>query len=113
IIVPEAYNACSQEDVDAAAEVIRGADVVLCQLEIPMATVTYAAELAAAHQVRFILNPAPGQPLADSLMDKITILTPNEIEAEIVSGVSAHSPPATAHWEANVAKKLLGRGVGT
>src|SRR5438445_5015195 len=48
IIVPEANNACSQEDVDAAAEVIRGADVVLCQLEVPVATVTYAAERAAA-----------------------------------------------------------------
>jgi ribokinase len=114
VIVPEANQACSPADVDAAVAVIRTADMVLCQLEIPLPTVACAAETAAARSIPFLLNPAPGQPLPDGLLMKTTLITPNEIEAEILTGLPASLPDGTAQagWEAAAAKELLRRGVG-
>jgi ribokinase len=109
VIVPEANQACSPEDVSAAAEVIRTADVLVCQLEIPLATVTHAAELAARDQIRFLLNPAPAQPLPDSLLAVTTVVTPNEIEAEILTGL----PPSLPAWESRAAQELCRRGAAT
>ena len=56
------------------------ADIVLAQLEIPMETVEYAAQLAKKHQKPFILNPAPAQKLPKSLLEEVTLLIPNEQE---------------------------------
>jgi ribokinase len=108
VIVPEANQACSPEDVTAAAEVIRTADVVLCQLEIPLATVSHAADLAARHGVRFLLNPAPAQPLPDALLARVTMVTPNEIEGETLTGLPLSLPA----WESRAASELCRRGAG-
>jgi ribokinase len=115
VIVPEANDTCSPDDVDAAAAVIRSADMVVCQLEIPLPTVAHAAEIAAAHRIRFLLNPAPARHLPDSLLARITLITPNEIEAETLTGLQASVPGDTAQagWEEAAAKELLRRGVGT
>jgi ribokinase len=88
IIVPEANSACSEEDVNAASAVIQSADIVLCQLEIPIATVSHAAQMASRCKVVFILNPAPAQLLPDELLRHVSYLTPNETEAEQLSGVA-------------------------
>ena len=64
-----------------------GADVLVMQLETPLETVRAAATIAAAQQVPVILNPAPAQPLDDALLGMITVLTPNESEAELLTGV--------------------------
>ena len=55
-------------DVEAAADLIASADVLVVQLETPLETVDRATAIAAAHDVRVILNPAPAQPLDDSLL---------------------------------------------
>jgi ribokinase len=81
VIVPEANIACTEDQVDAAAGVIESAHIVLCQLEIPITTVEYAFCLAARHEVRTILNPAPARPLSRALLSATSILTPNETEA--------------------------------
>ncbi|WP_420147006.1 ribokinase [Spirosoma sp.] len=60
---------------------------VLLQLEIPLPTVEYVVEQAAARGLRVILNPAPAQVLADTLFPHIFLITPNETEAEILTGV--------------------------
>jgi ribokinase len=112
VIVPEANKACSPADVDAATEVIRSADVVLCQLEIPLPTVAYARDRAAAFGVRFILNPAPAQPVPEGFFARVTILTPNETEAEALTGL-ALSVTASGDWEEQVSKKLLSLGAQT
>jgi ribokinase len=87
IIVPEANMACGKEDIDQAADVIQSADTLLCQLEIPVPTVDHVVRLAAERQVRVILNPAPARPVPDRLLAHVTVLTPNETEAEILSGI--------------------------
>jgi ribokinase len=112
VIVPEANLACSRQDVDAAAEVILAADAVLCQFEIAMPTVQYAAELAAQCEVRFILNPAPApvDPVAQELLAKTTILTPNESEARLLCGM-LHAEQDQG--ESRLARDLLARGPQT
>lgn len=70
--------------VDAA---IDRADYVLMQLEIPLVSVEYVAEAASGRGKRVILNPAPACGLRDELLEKLFLITPNETEAEIISGV--------------------------
>ncbi len=96
-------------DVDRAAKAITRADVMLVQLETPLPTVTRAVARASAAGVRVILNPAPARSLPDSLLRRVSILTPNEHEAELLTGISA----GTEAGAARAAEALLRRGVGT
>lgn len=57
------------------------------QLEIPMDTVEFVAKTAWKKNKRVILNPAPAQPLSASLLEHLYMITPNETEAEMISGV--------------------------
>ncbi|MFZ4832209.1 ribokinase [Rouxiella sp. Mn2063] len=63
------------------------ADALLMQLESPLETVTAAAKLAKAHQTQVILNPAPACELPDELLSLVDIITPNETEAERLTGI--------------------------
>lgn len=94
-------------DVRRAKAEIAAADVLLMQLETPLATIQAAAEIAARHQVMTILNPAPAQPLPDELLAKLTLLTPNEHEAELLTGVAVRHPQEAAV----AAAALQARGV--
>jgi len=94
-------------DVEAASGAITSADVLVMQLEIPSETVEAAAAIASENDVRVILNPAPAQPLSDELLRHVSILTPNEGEAELLTGVKVESEKDA---EA-AAKALLAKGV--
>ena len=115
VIVPEANLACGREDVDAAAKVIRSADVLVCQLEIPVATVAYAVALAAEQRRTVILNPAPAQPLPESILACVTVLTPIDTEAEVLTGCPVkqpgHGEPDFCASLSKAAAQLLGSGV--
>jgi ribokinase len=99
----------SPSDVKKARAAIAGASVVVMQLETPLATVMAAAELAARAKVPIILNPAPARALPGKLLKLVSILTPNETEAELLTGIAVTNE-ATA---AKAAKKLRARGVQT
>jgi ribokinase len=90
-------------DVRKAKSAFTGASVLVMQLETPLETVQAAADLAAKAGVRVILNPAPAQPLPDKLLKRISILTPNETEAELLTGSTGEEAAA----------KLRARGVTT
>jgi ribokinase len=115
IIVPQANMGCSADDVAAAAKVLRSADILLCQLEIPIPTVLSALTLAQESQVPAILNPAPAQQVPSSLLSQVTILTPNETEAEILSGISVPTDPNVARdaWAPEVANRIRTLGADT
>ncbi len=81
--------------------------VLLLQLEIPMKAVEAAAELAVQAGRRVILNPAPAQSLPASLLRRISVLTPNESETELLTGVTLTDEAAMAR----AAAELLSRGV--
>ncbi len=87
-VAPGANFALTPADVDAAADVIRKADVVLLQLEIPMPVVEHVAALAAEAGVPVILDPAPAAALPDGLLPNVSVLTPNESEAERLTGIA-------------------------
>lgn len=76
-----ANDALSAADVRAARAVFRQADAVVAQLEVPLAAVQAAAELAAAAGIPFILNPAPARKVPGKLLRLVDTLTPNEHEA--------------------------------
>jgi ribokinase len=74
-------------DIEAALGEISTAGVVLLQLEIPLATVEYVAGYAASNRVRVILNPAPAAVLPSALFSHLDVITPNETEASMISGI--------------------------
>lgn len=76
-------------DIDAAEAEIKGAGIVLMQLETPVETVAYAAKMAAEAGVPVVLNPAPApvEPLSEELMKNLFLITPNRSEASRISGI--------------------------
>jgi ribokinase len=99
----------SPADVRKAKPALAAASVLVMQLETPLDAVQVAAELAAKAGVRVILNPAPARPLPDELLQRVSILTPNETEAELLTGARVDSE-ATA---ARAADRLLAKGIPT
>ena len=89
-------------DVLAARHAISSADVLVMQLETPLESVRAAAELANEHNVRVILNPAPAQRLGEEILRHISVLTPNETEAELLTGLEVSN-----ETEAEAAASLL------
>ena len=94
-------------DVRKAKAAFREASVLLLQLETPLDTVQAASKLAAAAGLRVILNPAPARPLPDKLLRRVYLLTPNETEAELLTGIAVHNEDSAA----KAANALLARGV--
>lgn len=86
IFVPGANHLLTEAVVNKHIEMIYQADVVLLQLEIPLKTVEYVVELCAKKGIKVILNPAPSYDLAQSLLNNVTYLTPNEVELEKIFG---------------------------
>lgn len=89
----------SPELIQSKINAIRTTDALLMQLEIPQETVDLAATEAKAHGVTVILNPAPARPLSDEFLAKIDIITPNETEAEILTGIAVNDK-TSAHQAA-------------
>lgn len=90
IIVASGANALlSEDDIEAARQLIEEADTVLMQLETPVPTLVKAARMAYEAGARVVLNPAPfpGEPLPAELLRYTTLITPNETEAAMMSGV--------------------------
>jgi hypothetical protein len=80
VVVPGANAHLSAADLDAAESAFAEADVVLAQLEVPLATVEHGAVLAGRYHKPFVLNPAPAVKLQESLLARCTLITPNEYE---------------------------------
>lgn len=88
VVGPGANARLSVEDVRAAASSLGSAKVTMVQLEIPMEAVRTAAEGAGG---TFILNPAPAKPLPQDILERVDILTPNEVELGMLSGIEVRS----------------------
>jgi ribokinase len=97
----------SPADIRKAQRALKAAAAVVMQLETPLAALQTAAELAARAGVPVILNPAPARPLPDRLLRLVSFITPNETEAELLTGV----PVIDDDSAAKAAGRLLKRGV--
>lgn len=90
-------------------QVIADGDILLTQLETPLETIEAAVKIAKRYGVKVILNPAPAQKLNDELLQQIDILTPNQSEAELLTGIKVEDESSAK----NACKKLRSRGVKT
>lgn len=77
--------------VEQHQQVIADATALLMQLESPLESVLAAAKIAHQHQTQVILNPAPATELSDELLSLVDMITPNETEAQILTGVAVNS----------------------
>jgi len=104
-----ANAALSIAQVDAAAALIAGAALFICQLETPLPVVCHAVALAHAAGVPVLLNPAPAQALPEELLAQVDVLVPNETEAAALVGW----PTDQAFDAAEAATRLRAMGPGT
>jgi len=88
VICPGAGGELAPADVDAAAEVIAGSSVFLTQLEQPVAAAARGLAIARGAGVTTILNPAPAVDVDDELLALADVVTPNEAEAAVLTGVA-------------------------
>jgi len=109
IIVTGANDLLTADEIEAARPAIRASQVLVCQLEIPLAATLAALRVARQEGVRTIFNPAPAQPnLPDELYTLSDIFCPNESETELLTG----QPVSTLAQCEAAARVLLGRGAG-
>ncbi len=87
LAIPGANNCVNGEDVLKAEADIANCDIVLTQLEIPDEPIILAARLAKKYGKVFMLNPAPYREFSDELLAMVDYITPNETEAEYITGV--------------------------
>lgn len=107
-VVAGANGHLSPSDLDANLDLIRDAGILLTQLEIPLETVECLAEIASAHKIPLMLDPAPARPLPASLLKRVDWLTPNETETRILTGLPPGELGEPSLEEA--AQKLLAAG---
>ncbi|PHV30707.1 ribokinase [Janthinobacterium rivuli] len=96
VIAGGANDLLSPAHIDAAKELIEQADIVVLQLETPMATVVHAIKLARSLGKTVVLNPAPAAGLPAGVLELVDYLIPNEIEAAMLAGVSPEGADAKA-----------------
>lgn len=110
IVVASGANATlSPEDLSAAESLITQSTIVLMQLEIPLPTVEHVALKAFAKGASVVLNPAPACNLPGSLLRCVDIITPNQKEAEMLTGITVNDINSATQ----AAKKLQQQGVQT
>jgi ribokinase len=108
-VAPGANNELKAEDLEEAEEPFAEADYMLVQLETPLETVLKAVTLCKDFQTRVILNPAPAAELPGDLLAKVDIITPNETEAEKLTGIVVSDESSAAR----AAEELHQRGIET
>ena len=108
IVVASGANAALlPPDIERAAAALDACEWVLMQLETPMETIECAAAEAVRRGKRVILNPAPAAALSPQLLENLYLITPNETEAQAISGIAIDSVETAGQ----AARKILGMGV--
>lgn len=102
-----ANNELTIDDVMPALEQIESGDIVLLQLEIPMSTVVACVDVASSKGAKVVLNPAPATIVDDNTLSKLYLITPNETEAQTLTGIEVVDMVSAE----NAAKKLYSKGV--
>lgn len=108
-VAPGANARLKPEDLEEVEEPFQEAEFMLIQLETPLDTVQKAVELCRELDTRVILNPAPAAMLSDEILRHVTIITPNETEAESLTGIVVTDEQTAAE----AAEVLHNRGIET
>ncbi|MGC6407397.1 ribokinase [Bisgaard Taxon 45] len=110
IVISAGANADLTEDiVRKFADKITQSDALLMQLETPLSAVISAAKLAKSAHTQVVLNPAPAQALPDELLTLVDMITPNETETEMLTGVKV----VDEHSAAQAAALFHQKGIET
>ncbi|MBN4048172.1 ribokinase [bacterium AH-315-O15] len=107
VVAPGANSTVTEQQVEAALESMPAGSIVLLQLEIPLATVSHGIALANEKNCLVILDPAPAQALPEEMLQGLYLLTPNETEVEILTGMAVNDPDSAIQ----AATRLLQAGV--
>jgi ribokinase len=107
LVIKGANDALLPADIDSAAETLKTADCIVLQFEIPLETVYYGVAFAQKHNIRCIVNPAPGQAVNMRALNGLDYFIPNESEAETVTGIAVRSVDDARRC----AEKLLAEGI--
>ena len=111
LVVKGANDRLLPADVDAASDLLRQADTIVLQFEIPLETVYHTLRFARANGIRAILNPAPGRRIDIHQAANADYLIPNESEAEALTGVVVRDAEAaqccTAHLIASGVRRVI------
>ena len=107
VVISGACGTITNEDVERLAPLMDGAEYLLTQLETNISSIDRAVRLAYEKGVKVILNPAPVQPVKDVLLSMVDLVTPNEVEAEIMTGIPVSDKAAADQ----AAKWFMDRGV--
>ena len=107
VVAPGSNGTLSAYDISDDVFETKPQDIFLMQLEIPLGTVEFVAQKAAGNGNRVMLNPAPARKLSDDLLSCLYMITPNETEAEILTGIKV-TDTVTAE---KAAVKLRSKGV--
>lgn len=106
VVAPGANAHLLPEDIEKVTN-LSGADIILMQLEIPLETVVYVVRLAKANRQKVVLNPAPAQNLSKEILDGLFLITPNETEAFLLTGIEVSGEESASR----AAGFLLSHGV--
>jgi len=106
---PGANEYLSEQDIDNAKEDLQSADILYLQLEIPDAPILAAVESAEKSGLKVILNPAPAREIPEGLLERVDVLTPNQVEAFALISEEYQEDLTLANIEI-VGKKLLELG---
>ena len=107
VVILGSCNTISDAEVDSLEDLLDGCEYMLTQLETNVSSVERIVDIACKKGVKVILNTAPVQPISNELLSKVDLITPNEVEAEILTGVKVDSEEAAdkaAEW-------FFGKGV--
>ena len=107
IIIPGSNSAVSDSDITNLTPFLKKAEILMLQLEIPLDTVAAAAKKAKESGVKVLLDPAPARQLPDELLQLCDFITPNETEAQILTGIKVNNPEDAKE----AAEILLRKGV--
>ncbi len=107
VVAPGANFKVYTNDIDENISAIENSDIVVVQLETPLETINYALKKAKELNKYTILNPAPAVKLEDEIIENVDLLTPNETELEILSGVTINNEDDIL----KAAKTMIDKGV--
>lgn len=101
IVIPGACDTITGEEIASTTDTLENCKYLLTQLETNISSIEKVIDIAYKKGVNIILNPAPAQNIDDKLLAKVTLITPNEVEAEILTGIpitSKQSADQAAEW---------------
>ncbi|HZR67076.1 MAG TPA: ribokinase [Terriglobales bacterium] len=107
LVVKGANDELRRVDIDSASDVLKSADCIVLQFEIPLETVYYTVQFARENKIRCIVNPAPAQAIDVNAITDLDYFVPNESEAETITGTPIRNADDARHC----AEKFLKSGV--